>query len=187
MKFTAFFSAIASFALVFGLFVGTASAQRDPGFDPFAAPPKNLQGEDAASYAQSNNSAQQAAQLGKIDDTHYAGILKNADRSVDGYFTYSLDIGNGKQVPINTKKDLSHLIGEQITIEITRTSDGLVLNSITVMSAGETFSLTEGGDLHSAPTGPKMWLLFPFFLLVLAGLVATGVFTRMGILSRKQK
>ncbi len=186
MKFAAFSSAFASFVLVFGMFIGSAFAQRDPGFDPFAAPPKNLQ-EDSVSFAQSvDNDVQETPLLGKIDDTHYAGILQSSNREVEGYHTYELNIGEGKQVPLNTKKDLENLIGEQITIEIARTQDGIILKSVTVMSAGETFQMTESGDLHSAPTGPKSWLLVPFVLLVIAALVASGVFTRMGIFSRRK-
>ncbi len=184
-------SVFTTFVLTIGLFAGTALAQRDPGFDPFAAPPKNLQGADSGfSYAQNVDGIvveeETTPAIGKVDDTHYTGVLEESDRAVDDYFTYTLNIGEGKEVPLNVKSNLTHLIGEKVTIEIARTDAGIRLIGMTIHSTGITMSMMEGGDLHTAPTGPAAWILIPFVLLVLAALVGSGVFTRLGIFTSRK-
>lgn len=181
----------------FTLIAGPAFAAHDDNFDPFAAPPKNLKSEDAnrdLSMPQSNVAIPveiDASTIGKIDDTHYSGTLEDSDRVVDGYFTYSLNIGEGKVIPLNTKKDIADLVGEKIIIEIERTAGGPVLTNITVVSddgkGGQILNLVNENDLPSAATGPRTSIIIPFVFLVLAGLVAAGVFTHKGVFTARKE
>lgn len=190
------------------LFAVPGLAQRPEGFDPFAAPPKNVKAEDLGqgeNLPQGNLNRVYSLEtvpgqpekkvtitpIGKIDDTHYSGILEKSDRLVEGYNTYTLNIGNGQTVPLNTKKDISEFVGAQITIEVERTDTGTILKSISVVEAeemgGKMLEVVGTEGLHAAPTGPKTWLLVPVVLLILAALFATGSFSKLSALPARFK
>jgi len=171
----------------------SASAQ----FDPFADPPKNMQAPTGALNPQNVSDGISVPtpppppgfgteEMPKTDGSiiEYTGKLTRAEsdskNSEDGLNHYILKTET-EDVQMNTTKDLDMFVGQQVTVYTEKVGDTLSIKSLTV-SEGAVDDFLENVDQYedspdagmvkspeTASTGPKVWIVALFSLLLLAG------------------